>query len=361
MWCTHCGAQLEENANFCHNCGAPCDQEIQENQEILTEKKADEDAVGHCAKCGAPLFPNDAFCNQCGSPAKRAQIAEEKYQCPKCKTEYLPGAQFCSACGTPLRNESAKDFCAQDNPILIGLKQVPGFIGSYFRQPVATTKTVVQDSSRVFPVILFIVYVVSCGIYLFSILQSICDIFQGLLQNMFGMFAATFLMEAPLLTSLIFGVLYGSIFVLLLSLSLFSCTKLLHEDCSLGAIIRTTVVQSFIPSLLLLASAVLTLLSPWLGVMLLFLSQITWVILMVLGLSTLSSRSQSGRFWYPLIGLLFAAFLIVNLLAYKTSWQLVKNITISYDGESMTISEIMESEGMTEAGDFFEAVLGDLF
>ena len=95
--------------------------------------------------------------------------------------------------------------------------------------------------------------------------------------------------------------------------------------------------------------------------MLLFLSQITWVILMVLGLSTLSSRSQSGRFWYPLIGLLFAAFLIVNILAYKTSWQLVKNITISYDGESMTISEIMESEGMTEAGDFFEAVLGDLF
>ena len=27
----------------------------------------------------------------------------------------------------------------------------------------------------------------------------------------------------------------------------------------------------------------------------------------------------------------------------------------------MTISEIMESEGMTEAGDFFEAGLGDLF
>ena len=361
MWCTQCGVQLEEGSNFCHNCGAPCEPEMQEKQKVLTEGENKETAVVRCSNCGALLFPDDVFCNQCGSPITQVQTEKEEYRCSKCKTEYQPGAQFCSVCGTPLGQSTTREPYTKSSPILTELKQVPSFIRSYFKQPVAATMTVIEKPSLTLLVILFIVYVVTCGIQLFSMLQSFCDVFQSLLQNMFGMFAATFLMDVPLWTSLIFGILYSLLFVLLLSAALFVCTKLLHENYSWGAIVRTIVVQSITPSLLLLASALVTMLSPWLGILLLLLSQITWIVLMVLGLNTLSSRSQSGRFWFPLATLLFIVFLIFNIVVYKTSWQLVQNIKISYNNESMTISEIMEHEGISEAGDFFKAVLGDLF
>ena len=361
MWCTQCGVQLEEGANFCHNCGAPCEPETQEKQKVLTEGENKETAVVRCSNCGALLFPDDVFCNQCGSPIAQAQTGKEEYRCSKCKTEYLPGAQFCSVCGVPLGQSTTRAPYTKSSPILTELKQVFSFIRSYFKQPAVATMTVIEKPSPALPVILFIVYVVACGIQLFSMLQSFCDAFQSLLQNMFGILAATFLMDAPLWTSLIFGILYGLLFVLLLSVALFVCTKLLHENYSWGTIVRTIVVQSITPSLLLLTSALVTLLSPWLGILLFLLSQITWIVLMVLGLNTLSSRSQSGQFWFSLTILLFVAFLIFNIIVYKTSWQLAKNITISYDNESMTISEIMESEGISEAGDFFEAVVGDLF
>ena len=35
MRCTQCGAELEADANFCHNCGAQCEQEINEETEDL--------------------------------------------------------------------------------------------------------------------------------------------------------------------------------------------------------------------------------------------------------------------------------------------------------------------------------------
>lgn len=358
MWCNQCGTQLEQDAKFCHNCGAPCDQETQDKTKGSSMEAGSSEAVEHCLKCGAPLFPDEAFCNQCGAPVTRAATEAQAYRCPKCNTEYLPGAQFCSVCGTPL---GQRERYAPESQIFNSLKRVPGFISSYFRQPITTTMAVVEEPGLLLPAILFIIYVIACGIQLYSLLQFICDAFQGLMQSMFGMFAATFLLEAPLLTSLVFGVLYGTLFILLLSAVFFGCSKILHEDCSWSVIIRTTVAQSIAPTLILLVSALATMLSPWLAILLFFLAQITWIVLMVLGLSTLSDRSQSGRFWFPLIALLFVAFLIFNIIVYKTSWQLTKNISISYDGESMTISEIMESEGITEAEDFFEAVLGDLF
>lgn len=361
MWCTQCGAQLEENANFCHNCGAPCEQEIKEEAEDFNGAEFKEETVGYCPNCGAALFPDDAFCNQCGTPVSQLHTEKVINRCPKCNTEYQPGAQFCTVCGTQLGQSTRSDSYAQNSPLINGLKQVPVFIRSYFRQPVETTLTVVEEPSFVLPVILFIIYAVACGIQLYALLQSFCDAIQSFFQNLFGVFATTFLIDAPLWTSLIFGALYGTLFILMLTVALFFSTRVLKENCSIGSILRTTLVQSVAPSFLLLASAVVTLISPVLGILLFLLSQITWVILTVLGLSTLSGRSQSGRFWFPFISLLFVALLIFNFIVFKTSWQLAKNIAISYEDETMTISEIMESEGISGAGEFFNAVLRDLF
>ena len=129
MWCNQCGTQLEQDAKFCHNCGAPCDQETQDKTKDSSMEAGSSEAVEHCLKCGAPLFPDEAFCNQCGAPVTRAATEAQAYRCPKCNTEYLPGAQFCSVCGTPL---GQRERYSPESQIFNSLKRVPGFISSYF-------------------------------------------------------------------------------------------------------------------------------------------------------------------------------------------------------------------------------------
>lgn len=361
MWCTQCGAQLEEGANFCHNCGTQCEPEIQEEAEDLNGAEFEGETVVYCPNCGASLFPDDAFCNQCGAPVSKLHSEKEEDRCPECNTEYQPGAQFCSTCGTPLGQASNNTSYIQASSHINILSQILEFIRSYFKRPVETTLSTVEEQNNALPAALFIIYALSCGVQLYAMFHGFCDTIESLLQDLFGVFAMTLMLEVPFFASMLFGILYSALFILLMSLSFYCCSKILRENCSIGTALRTTLSQSIVPSIFMVLAAAATLISPWAGILIYFLSQIAWIVLMVLGLSTLSAQSQSGRFWFPFILVLFAGLLIFNFIVSQTIWSLVQEIAITYDDVTMTIREIMESEEMTEANEFFEAVLGDLF
>lgn len=71
--CRHCGAEVDQNAEFCPYCG----------------KKL----VDHCTFCGAPMLPTDTVCDECGMPA-------DGVRCPQCGT--LNVRPFCRQCNAPL-------------------------------------------------------------------------------------------------------------------------------------------------------------------------------------------------------------------------------------------------------------------
>lgn len=50
--CVNCGAELEEGAQFCAECGCKVQAPVQQNT---------------CPKCGAALMPGARFCNKCGA------------------------------------------------------------------------------------------------------------------------------------------------------------------------------------------------------------------------------------------------------------------------------------------------------
>ncbi|MFO7611694.1 MAG: SPFH domain-containing protein [Clostridia bacterium] len=73
--CSHCGANMQENAKFCPECGKPA-------------------GVGAeaCIKCGKPIQKGARFCPECGSPQKAV--------CGNCGAEMAGNAKFCPECGT---------------------------------------------------------------------------------------------------------------------------------------------------------------------------------------------------------------------------------------------------------------------
>lgn len=52
-----------------------------------------------CEKCGAELAEDAVFCHECGARAARTAV------CAKCGKELRAGAKFCDGCGTPVQAE----------------------------------------------------------------------------------------------------------------------------------------------------------------------------------------------------------------------------------------------------------------
>lgn len=79
MFCTHCGAPLDEGAKFCTNCGEPV--ELEESAEVVeeTQKLETPYETPRCAACGAELEEGARFCTNCGA-AQEAATQEPAYE-----------------------------------------------------------------------------------------------------------------------------------------------------------------------------------------------------------------------------------------------------------------------------------------
>ena len=76
--CPSCGAQNNESAKFCAECGTRF-------------------AVNVCPSCGAQTKSGAKFCAECGT-----KLNQGKVFCSECGEENAPGTKFCSNCGNKL-------------------------------------------------------------------------------------------------------------------------------------------------------------------------------------------------------------------------------------------------------------------
>ena len=68
MYCSKCGYQMEEDARFCSQCGAP----------------ATKMHVTYCGRCGERIKDNDCFCEHCGAPVmQKDETVVVAYDYPK--------------------------------------------------------------------------------------------------------------------------------------------------------------------------------------------------------------------------------------------------------------------------------------
>ena len=60
MFCTNCGAQLDDDAVFCTNCGATI------NKDDTGNSNSNKTKSKYCIKCGAPMPDGTEICLKCG-------------------------------------------------------------------------------------------------------------------------------------------------------------------------------------------------------------------------------------------------------------------------------------------------------
>lgn len=106
--CPNCGATNELNAKFCAECGYDfsevkrcpnCGAKIISPNADICEVCGEWLLKGKCKFCGADLEEGAKYCAECGNPV-------EGIICPKCgKLSYF---DFCPNCGNPLTTEAQK-------------------------------------------------------------------------------------------------------------------------------------------------------------------------------------------------------------------------------------------------------------
>lgn len=63
-YCSYCGAQLNENSNFCHICGKPVSGTTNESKSARIEEYVGK--VFKCPNCGAVITESTIICPECG-------------------------------------------------------------------------------------------------------------------------------------------------------------------------------------------------------------------------------------------------------------------------------------------------------
>ena len=87
--CQNCGAEMEQDALFCHECGAK--QEIEDAEVKLEEPTVEEK---FCVHCGKAIEADSMFCPYCGTKVVYTRC------CTKCGKPLDEDSDFCPYCGT---------------------------------------------------------------------------------------------------------------------------------------------------------------------------------------------------------------------------------------------------------------------
>ena len=85
MYCKRCGAQIDDDSNFCWKCG----QDVRRNADSATMC---------CKHCGAKIDGDSTYCCECGQYAAHGEDVGSIY-CKHCGVKIESDCSYCYACG----------------------------------------------------------------------------------------------------------------------------------------------------------------------------------------------------------------------------------------------------------------------
>lgn len=220
---------------------------------------------------------------------------------------------------------------AAPNPFVIALQKVLPYLKAYLKAPVSTAQSLMAQKDLTFAGVLLCIQAIVSGLFLFGVLQSLCNVINMMSGISFG---ASFFM------SLIFGILAGAGAMLVYVVILFAMAKIVGSGCTfVDAVIASAAHVPFV-CVLLLASFLLLLLFMPLGLLLYSASMVAWMVLTIPALQSLVSDPNKGKFWICLIVGLLVIQLVGAWVAFSLGSNAVGHMTISAGGETHSFNEL---------------------
>ena len=355
-FCTSCGKKLDSDSVFCDNCGA--------KQELTPVEETPVMAASESGTTQEPLATEPTHDSGNQIPTEEPPV----YVPPAGTTPPESGIPFQSYIppqpGGGIPNYAVPPMEKKPSLFVITLKNLWPMVRAYFKSPTDLTKSALEMNDIMMAIVLLVIQVLAGGLVLFGFLFKCCWKIQTLIATTYGYFSygdATTIpaIRAPFFPSLFFGLLMSVVFIGVFVLVMFAVLKILKSSATLKETFIACGINSVFVSCLMLAGFLLSFLSISLGLILFLASFISWIVmgLVVLHSLTPETTSSKGRIFYILA--VFATCLVAGFIASKLFGFAVGFLTISYQGTKATLNSLIGSMPTWET--LIQSLLGGVY
>lgn len=322
---------------------------------IFKEKRLS--VMSFCKYCGSQLADGQ-LCSCEKARAARQAAASQTASTPQFQ-QTAPNPQFQQAAPNPQLGQAKQAAAQAQTKVLNATKNVTPFLQSYFKNPVQAIRGVIEQDNLTMAITLTVIRALTMSLAIFGVLHSLCKFIQKTAMQSMGGFnldniGAGVKISAPILESLLYGILIAVIGMALFVLLLFVMVKIQKGTMSIRAIYEASACNGILTSLLLLLTFIFSLFSIQAALVFVALSLLSWVVFGILTAQIVCPNSNSGLFWFILflgIAIIFGiGFKLIPALGLKA----VGGISVSAYGQSLKLKDVMGSinlSNITEALD----------
>ena len=358
-FCQYCGAPLEDG----QQCTCPQAQQKRQEQSASQPQPSEQQGYGYgqagSTQPGYGYQQTGADGQQPGygyqQPGADSQQPGYGYQQPGAGSQQpgygyqqQPGGQ--GQPGGP-SSQQAQQFTQMGKQMrdttVHAAKSLKPFFTQYWTSPIQAVRTAVAEKNLTLAVTLTIIRAVVVIALLWSMVGKVAGILRtgfgtlGAISSMLGSSAAMTVKGNPL-GSIVFGLLIAVLGMALFTLLLFGLTRIFKSGGSILDVYIANSANSGVTTAILLLAFVCSLFSLGLGLGLVVLACFSAVLFGGLSAQAVCADQNSGMFWLCYLAGVAVILLVSWWLVPALVMQAVGGITLSMNGESITVGKILK-------------------
>lgn len=358
-FCQYCGAPLEDG----QQCTCPQAQQKRQEQSASQPQPSEQQGYGYgqagSTQPGYGYQQTGADGQQPGygyqQPGADSQQPGYGYQQPGAGSQQpgygyqqQPGGQ--GQPGGP-SSQQAQQFAQMGKQMrdttVHAAKSLKPFLTQYWTSPIQAVRTAVAEKNLTLAVTLTIIRAVVVIALLWSMVGKVAGILRtgfgtlGAISSMLGSSAAMTVKGNPL-GSIVFGLLIAVLGMALFTLLLFGLTRIFKSGGSILDVYIANSANSGVTTAILLLAFVCSLFSLGLGLGLVVLACFSAVLFGGLSAQAVCADQNSGMFWLCYLAGVAVILLVSWWLVPALVMQAVGGITLSMNGESITVGKILK-------------------
>ena len=358
-FCQYCGAPLEDG----QQCTCPQAQQKRQEQSASQPQPSEQQGYGYgqagSTQPGYGYQQTGADGQQPGygyqQPGADSQQPGYGYQQPGAGSQQpgygyqqQPGGQ--GQPGGP-SSQQAQQFTQMGKQMrdttVHAAKSLKPFLTQYWTSPIQAVRTAVAEKNLTLAVTLTIIRAVVVIALLWSMVGKVAGILRtgfgtlGAISSMLGSSAAMTVKGNPL-GCIVFGLLIAVLGMALFTLLLFGLTRIFKSGGSILDVYIANSANSGVTTAILLLAFVCSLFSLGLGLGLVVLACFSAVLFGGLSAQAVCADQNSGMFWLCYLAGVAVILLVSWWLVPALVMQAVGGITLSMNGESITVGKILK-------------------